>query len=194
MAGPLALSKRAWLKSAVSFIVATLSVLMGAATVSAQEFNFDRGHNDEAALAQLAVMLVVYGVIFLVAVAILIFVCFLLYTILSAVPPQFRLMEPGMVWLLLIPLFSMVWMFFVYIRISKSYQAYFRSIGRYDVGDCGEQIGLWYCICTVSSLIPCVGGIAGMVGFVLMIIYLVQLWGLKNQLLAITPPKWGGPM
>src|SRR6185436_16331141 len=119
-------------------------------------------------------------------------VCFILSSYLRALPPQFRLMEPGMVWLLLIPCFSFVWMFFVYTRIAKSYQNYFRSLGRYDVGDGGEMIGLWYCICFCCRLIPCIGWISGIAAIVLLIVYLIQVGGLKSQVMAsAVPMKWG---
>ena len=157
-----------------------------------QDFNFNDRPAREASPAELAVMLVVYGVIIAVALAVHIVICYLLYTVLQAVPPQFRLMEPGMVWLMLIPCFNLVWIFFVYVRIARSYQNYFRSVGRYDVGDCGESIGLWYCICVCLSIVPCVGGIAGLISFILMIVYLVKLFGLKGQMQAgLAQPKWG---
>src|SRR5436305_313793 len=65
----------------------------------------------------------------LVGIAINVVICFLLYNAQNAIPPQFRKIEPGMIWLLLIPLFNLVWNFFVYLRIPESYQAYFQSIG-----------------------------------------------------------------
>src|SRR5689334_14549782 len=63
-------------------------------------------------------------------------VCALLYNAQSAIPPEHRRIEPGMVWLLLIPLFGLIWNFFVFQRIPESYQSYFYSMGRTDVGDC----------------------------------------------------------
>jgi hypothetical protein len=54
--------------------------------------------------------------------AVLIVVCYLLYTALLALPQQHRRMDPGLVWLLLIPLFNLVWNFFVFLRVPESYQ------------------------------------------------------------------------
>jgi hypothetical protein len=177
-------------------ILALVAVPLGPSGLHAQQdFDFDEFERRNAARdmgpAEIAIVLVFYGVVFAVVIAIQVVICFLLFTLLKAVPQQFRSMEPGMVWLILIPLFNIVWIFFVYIGISKSYQNYFRSLGRYDVGDCGESLGLWYCICTCLSIIPCVGPIAGVIGFVLMIIYFVRLFGLKGQIQAGAPqPKW----
>ena len=41
--------------------------------------------------------------------------------------PESRAMQPGMVWLLLIPLFNLVWQFFVVINIAKSLVPSFRN-------------------------------------------------------------------
>ena len=38
-------------------------------------------------------------------------------------------MEPAMVFLLLIPCFGLVWNFFLYPRLSRSFQKYFQSVG-----------------------------------------------------------------
>ena len=162
------------------------------------EFNFndfENGPREELTSAEIAMMVVFYGVILAFSIAILVLICLGLSGFLKALPPEFRLMEPGMVWLMCIPCFNIIWIFFVYPRIARSYQNYFRAQGRYDVGDCGESVGLWYCICVVLSAIPCVGVIASVAALVLMIIYFVKLFGLKGQVRAgFTPPKFGTPM
>lgn len=131
-----------------------------------------------------AILAVVVGVLILLAIslAIAIVVCVLLYGCLNRVPPQFRKMDPGLVWLNLIPLFNFVWNFFVFQRIPESYQAYFNAQGRTDVGDCGKKIGMWYAICAACSLVPCVNYVAGPASLVLLIVFLVKVMGLKNQI------------
>jgi hypothetical protein len=94
-------------------------------------------------------------------------------------------MEPGMVWLLMIPCFPLVWNFFVFQRIPESFASYFSAQGRTDVGDCGKQIGLWYAITAVGACIPLVGYIAGPASLVLLIISLVKLNELKNKISAV---------
>ena len=118
---------------------------------------------------------------FLLALGIAVFVLYLLYDALRAIPPEYRSMEPGQVWLMLIPLFNLVWVFFVTQRIPESYQRFFNSRGRYDVGDAGKSLGLWYAICTVCSIIPCLGFFTALAGLVLLILFLVKITGLKAQ-------------
>ena len=162
------------------------------------EFNFNDFENkprEELTPAQIAAALAVYGVILAFSVGIVILICYVLSGFLKALPPEFRLMEPGLVWLMLIPCFNLIWIFFVYTRIARSYQNFFRAQGRFDMGDCGESIGLWYCICVLLSVIPCVGVIASVAALILMIIYFVKLLGLKSQVQAhLAQPKFGAPM
>ena len=77
-------------------------------------------------------------------------------------------------------LFNLVWVFFVFPKLGKSYQSYFAEQGRTDLGDCGEKIGLWYAICAVLGCIPCVNYIAGPAALVLLIVFLVKALTLKG--------------
>ena len=47
--------------------------------------------------------------IFLIPIVINAFICLLLQRCFERIPQQFRQQQPGMVWLLLIPCFSLVW-------------------------------------------------------------------------------------
>ena len=97
-------------------------------------------------------------------------------------PASFRKSEPGLVWLLLIPIFNLVWNFFVFPWIADSYAAYFQSIGRTDVGDAGRGIGLAFAICAACAIVPCINLLAGPAALVLLIIFLVKIYGLKGQI------------
>ena len=128
-------------------------------------------------------------------------VCYYLSEALKRRPPEYRRQEPGMVWLLMIPLFNIVWNFFVYPKISESYQAYFAAqagMGQGMVptpgfnpalnyqtvgpnGDCGRGLALAFCILSCTSIIPYVGACTGLAGFIIWIIYLVKLSGFKAQ-------------
>ncbi|WP_005036998.1 hypothetical protein [Holophaga foetida] len=131
-------------------------------------------------MAGLACGIVVIGAIIGLAIAIAIIL--FLGKCLKKVPAPYRKMEPGMVWLLIIPLFNLVWNFFVYKAISESYQGYFQSQGRTDVGDCGKNLGLAYCICSCLCIIPVVNMLAGIATLVLFIMCLVKFAGYKNQI------------
>jgi len=115
-----------------------------------------------------------------VALAIAAVICWLLYDALNRVPPEHRKMEPGLAWLLMIPCFNLIWNFFVYLRLPRSLKSYFDSTGRTDVGDCGEQIGLWYAICSVASLVPYLNCLTSIASLVLLIMFLVKVNELKK--------------
>ena len=121
-------------------------------------------------------------VVLIIGIAILIVIILLLSGALKRIPQQHRRMEPAMVWLLLIPLVNIVWMFFVVLKVSKSFQSHFEAEGRTEVGDCGQAIGLAYCICTVAGIIPYLGCLVSVPGLVLLIIYLVKINNLKNMI------------
>lgn len=115
-------------------------------------------------------------------------VIYFLQTCYARIAPEHRQMEPAMVWLLLIPLFNIVWMFFVYLRLAKSFQGAYAAQGRSE-GDCGEKIALIYCITACAAMIPCVNLIAGPAALVLLIIVLIRFNGLKSGL--ANPPAAG---
>jgi len=140
----------------------------------------------EAFAAVAGVMLAVIAIAVLVGLAIAIFLLYLIYTCFQRIPPQHRKMESWQVWLLLIPCFNLVWNFFVYPRLAKSYQSYFAEQGRTEFGDCGEQIGLWYAICSVAACVPFVNYIAGPAALILFIIFLVKALTLKGHIPAET--------
>ena len=98
------------------------------------------------------------------------------------IPPRFRRLEPGLVFLLLIPCFNIVWNFFVFPQLADSFKAYFDSIGDRSVGDCGRDLGVWYAICSAVSVIPFLGCLTGIASLVLLILFLVKANELKNRI------------
>lgn len=136
--------------------------------------------------AVLGILIVAMVVIF----AINVVVCLLIYLPYKEVPNEHQKMAPGLVFLLLIPLFYIIWNFFVFLQIPESFQSYFASQGRTDVGDCGRTIGLWCAICGAAAMVPCVNYVAGPAALVLFIIFLVKIWGLKGMIgqAAMSPP------
>jgi hypothetical protein len=128
----------------------------------------------------------VFGAMALMAgIALEAFFCLLLYKCFQRIPKEFRKQEPGLVWLLFIPLFSLVWTFFVYPKLSDSYRAYFASVGRKDLGDCGKGVGLAYCIFGACCIIPGVGWLVCLAAVVLQIIFVIKAWGLRGQIPAL---------
>jgi len=140
------------------------------------------GQLSEDEVVGLIAMLIIFAIVLVITFAISIVICAMLYVVQKRVPVEHRKIEPLHIWLLLIPFFNIVWNFFVFQRVPASYQSYFNAQGRTDVGDCGKQIGLWYAICAVVSIVPCVNYIAGPAALVLLIIFLVKMFGYRNMI------------
>ena len=122
------------------------------------------------------------GVVMVVSLAIMAGVICIINAALKKIPPEHRLIEPEQVWLLLIPCFGLFWNFMVFRKIPQSFRSYFSSQGRTDLGDCGEQLGLWYAITVTLGLVPCVNYIAPFASLVLLIIFLIKIHSLKDQI------------
>ena len=121
----------------------------------------------------------------LVGTAISAVLCYFISSWLKEVPEEDRAMTPGQVWLLLIPLFNFYWMFRVYmLDIPKSFKNYFDRQGDKQVGDCGQNLGLWLCICTFGGFIPLLGSLVSIAGLVLYVLWLVKIHQLKNKIIA----------
>lgn len=139
---------------------------------------------DGELLAILAVLFFVALGVYLVTLVVTVFFLFTLSKALHRCHPSNRTMEPGMVWLNLIPLFGMVWMFVTYLRLSESLKNEFRDRGwhRRDE-DYGQMLGV-----TASALVMGSGalGYCGLpfviAGFVCWILYWVKIADFSRQL------------
>jgi len=119
----------------------------------------------------------------LVVIAILlvpfIFYCLTLQKALNRCSPENQAMKPGMVWLLFIPLFNIVWQFLVVLNMAKSLAAEFRKRGMAEDPNPGQTLGL----------VMCVGNlICGPVGLVCWILYWVKIAGYSSKLMAPPAP------
>lgn len=111
-----------------------------------------------------------------VGIAIAIFYILTLSRALEKCAPQSRTMQPGMVWLLLVPLFNLVWQFFVVMAMSNSLGNEFRARGVVNAPpEPGKQLGLGMSVCAVCAIIPFVGVLAGLANLVLWIMYWVKM-------------------
>lgn len=100
----------------------------------------------------------VLAVVMLGIIAIEIFFLLTMQKALNRCSPENRTLEPGMVWLALIPLFGMVWSFFIVLRTSESLGAELRhrSIPGMESSP-GRGVGLASCI--LSAWVSLVGWI-----------------------------------
>ena len=106
----------------------------------------------------------------------------LAYVVLNRIPRQFRKQEPSMAFLLLIPLFSLVWNFFVHPKVAESLKAYFDAQGPHSNGDCGGALALWMCVCGACTFVPTIGIPAAVAGLVLMVVFYVRAIDLSARI------------
>jgi hypothetical protein len=113
------------------------------------------------------------GILFLIPA---IFYLLTLQNALSKCAPTSRTMEPALVWLLVIPLFSLIWGFFVVMALARSLGNEYRRRGiPYPDPLPGQTIGMAMCICGCCGIIPIVDLLAGPAAFVLWIVYWVKI-------------------
>ena len=126
------------------------------------------------------VVLVVAGVMIAVVFGILAYVCYLISDALNALPAEHQKMSPGLVWLLLIPCFSIIWNFFVFLQVSQSYESFMRSKGR-PMDTSLQTLGIVYSVLAVLCVIPYLGSCISIFALVVLIIYLVKLSDMKRM-------------
>ena len=124
------------------------------------------------------VMLIVFGIILIPA----IFYLITLQNTLKAVSPENRKMEPGMVWLLLIPLFNIIWNFIVVNRMADSIQAELQKKGAGVTERPAYNVGIAMCIIGCVTWIPVVGGLVSIVGLICWIIYWIKIAEFKKKI------------
>jgi len=149
--------------------------------------------------------LLIFGFLCFLLIAALVIAVFYLLTLqkaLSRVARHNRLMEPGLVWLSLIPLIGLVWSFFIATRIPDSLRNEFRERGIDDLSDYGKRIGLANAILGVVLSAAAVLSIIapslwwgfvliplGLVSLMLFIIFWVRIAGYSREL--ATPRDYG---
>lgn len=135
---------------------------------------------DPQALQAIYVLLLLVGIV--IAIVVEVFFILTLQKALSRCSVENQAMSPGLVWLLLIPFFSLIWDFFVVIKISESLSAEFQKRGISAEPYPGKNIGLAWAILTACSLIPVINVFAGIASLVCWIIYWVKIAGYSKQL------------
>lgn len=94
-----------------------------------------------------------------------------------------RTIQPGTLWILLIPLVNFVWNFIVVLGMAKSLGNEFRSRNVQGVEpEPGKSIGIAMAICAVCAVIPILGIVAGLAHLVLWIVYWVKIADLSRKL------------
>ena len=88
---------------------------------------------------------------------------------LASISPDNRKVQPGSVWLMLIPIFNLVWQFIIVNRVSDSIAAECNKLNiPLDEKRPTYNIGLAYCVLSVAGgFIPVIGAIAALVCFII---------------------------
>jgi hypothetical protein len=100
-------------------------------------------------------------------------------------------MEPGLVWLNLIPLFNLVWHFYVVLKIRDSLDAEMRARDLVDVDRNTWKIGIALSILALLGMVPGIGLLALVPGFVCWVVYWTKIAGYKSRLALIATPQKG---
>jgi hypothetical protein len=98
--------------------------------------------------------------------------------------PENQVMTPGAVWLLLIPLFNLVWAFIVVTQMAASLEREFNKRNIPVEPFPGKSIGLAWCIAAVCTLIPVLGILSAFVALVCWILYWAKIAGFSSTLAA----------
>jgi cytochrome c biogenesis protein CcdA len=137
------------------------------------------------------VLMMVFGLFFLLP---YIFYILTLQRALEKCAPTSRNISPGMVWLLLIPLFNLVWHFLVVLGMAKSLENEFRRRNAPSVEPLpGQSIGIAMCVCACCCIIPILGFFAALAHFILWIIYWVKIAEFSRTLSMLPEPMSSTP-
>jgi hypothetical protein len=131
----------------------------------------------------LIAIFVIVGIWFVIWLTISIFFCLTLMRCLQRVQPRNRDMEPGSVWLNLIPCFEMVWIFITVLKIASSLQKEWRSRRCPMEGEVfGQGVGIAFAALSLAGMIPYIGVLFSIASLVCFIIYWVQIAGYSSKL------------
>ena len=125
----------------------------------------------------------------LLALVPLIFYLLTLQNTFKAIGEENRKMQPGEVWLSLIPIFGYIWHFFIVSRMADSLSAELKTKGIEHTEDRpAYNIGLVYCILMVVAsplaiLIGVLGSMLSIAGVVFWILYWVKIEEYRKKLL-----------
>ena len=98
------------------------------------------------------------------------------------VQPSNQLIAPNNVWLMFIPLFSSIYAFILYPKLSDSIRNEYQARGLKGDGDFGKNMGIAMAVLGLCGWIPVLGGLASLTNFVLFIIFWVKIGNYRTVL------------
>lgn len=87
---------------------------------------------------------------------------------------EHRRLEPGLVWLMLVPLFGLAWHFVLVRRVADAVQRWAKAHGQ-EVGDGGWGVGLAACILCCCAVLPVLGILGSVGGLVCTVLWWVKV-------------------
>src|SRR3954452_11022584 len=127
---------------------------------------------------ELLLLLIVSGIYIIP----IIFFLVTLQNTLKIIEPQNRKMQPGNVWLLLIPLFGFVWSFVMVSAVADSCKAQLEQYDVYYEQRPTYSIGMGWAVCLVLSMVINLFSIVSMIMF---ITYWVKVNDVRKQLITL---------
>lgn len=126
---------------------------------------------------------IVAGMLSIALLVLYIFYIASLFRALSKCSISSRTIQPGTVWLLLVPFANLVWHFFVVIGLANSLGNEFRARGTSNAEpEPGKSIGIAMCVCSACGIIPLVNLLALPAYLVLWIMYWAKISGFSRSL------------
>lgn len=102
---------------------------------------------------------------------------------LAAIDPSCRIQKPAMAWLLLIPIFNVIWFFFLLQAIRKGVDGMYEKKLVPNRIDSGYHYGTAMGSCWVASFIPGIFFIAVLPMFVFSILHWTKLNNVRSQIM-----------
>jgi hypothetical protein len=134
----------------------------------------------------IAMMLTVLPIVFLVALVPTVLFFLTLQRALARCAPTARTMSPGQVWFGVIPVFNLVWPFYMVNAISTSLHNEFVRRGIVEEPAPAKTIGMAFATLGLLSIIPLLNILTALPTLVCWIVYWVKIAGFSKKLAA--PP------
>jgi len=145
---------------------------------------------DSSSFSNFAALSAISGIVlvgFLILLIPLVFFLLTLQKALNRVAPERRTMNPPLVWLDIIPLFGVIWNFFIVTALSKSLGAELTARNIPHENEPGKTIGLVWAALSAACWIPGLSFLLGIPVLVLWIIYWVKIAGFSAKLAETAP-------
>jgi len=96
--------------------------------------------------------------------------------------PENQVMSPGAAWLMIVPVFNLVWSFVLVTQVAASLEREFKRRNIPVEPAPGKSIGLAWCILLLCAFIPLLGIPCGVAALVCWILYWVKIAGFSATL------------